>query len=183
MRKYIVLLLTFFCFCSLSAQKQLFYLGENKQKIHFETIDTLSYILFKAGVADVQKRTAIKNNRKAIPLKGRSMFLNINSEDDVIQLSNDSNVEAVYRVIRSQDGDIHVLTDDILVKVNSGEKIESVFSQLNISYISESPIDGLEDVFLVRVPSSDKALDIVNRLMSSNLVVYAERDFISLNIN
>jgi len=75
------------------------------------------------------------------------MFLNINSEDDIMQLRSDSNVEAVYRVIRSQDGDIHVLTDDILVKVNSGERIESVFSQLNIPYISKSPIDGLEDVF------------------------------------
>lgn len=178
MRKYTVLLLTFFCFYSLSAQKQLSYLGENKKKIHFETIDTLSYILFKTGVADAQKRTTIKNNRRTIPLKGRSMFLNINSEDDIMQLRSDSNVEAVYRVIRSQDGDIHVLTDDILVKVNSGERIESVFSQLNIPYISKSPIDGLEDVFLVRVPSSDKALDIVNRLMSSNLVVYAEPDFI-----
>ena len=178
MRKYTVLLLTFFCFYSLSAQKQLSYLDENKKKIHFETIDTLSYILFKTGVADAQKRTTIKNNRRTIPLKGRSMFLNINSEDDIMQLRSDSNVEAVYRVIRSQDGDIHVLTDDILVKVNSGERIESVFSQLNIPYISESPIDGLEDVFLVRVPSSDKTLDIVNRLMSSNLVVYAEPDFI-----
>ena len=45
------------------------------------------------------------------------MFFNINSEDDIMQLRSDSNVEAVYRVIRSQDGDIHVLTDDILVKV------------------------------------------------------------------
>lgn len=117
MRKYTVLLLTFFCFYSLSAQKQLSYLGENKKKIHFETIDTLSYILFKTGVADAQKKTTIKNNRRTIPLKGRSMFFNINSEDDIMQLRSDSNVEAVYRVIRSQDGDIHVLTDDILVKV------------------------------------------------------------------
>lgn len=178
MRKYTALLLMILCFCSLSAQKQLFYLGENKEKIHFETVDTLSYVLFKTEVADVQKRMAIKNNRKAIPLKGRSMFLNINSEDDIVQLRSDGNVESAYRVMRSQNGDLHVLTDDILVKLNPGEKIESVFGQLNIPYISEKPIEGLEDVFLVRLPSSDNALDIVNKLMSSNLVVYAEPDFI-----
>lgn len=33
MRKYTVLLLTFFCFYSLSAQKQLSYLGENKSML------------------------------------------------------------------------------------------------------------------------------------------------------
>lgn len=147
MRKYTALLLMILCFCSLSAQKQLFYLGENKEKIHFETVDTLSYVLFKAEVADVQKRMAIKNNRKAIPLKGRSMFLNINSEDDIVQLRSDGNVESAYRVMRSQNGDLHVLTDDILVKLNPGETIESVFGQLNIPYISEKPIEGLEDVF------------------------------------
>lgn len=179
MRKCTVLLFTFFYFCNLFAQKQLFYLNQNKKEVNFETIDTLSYILFKTGVTDVQKRTAFKNSRKAIPLDGRSMFLNINSEDDIAQLKNNNNIESVYSVIRSsQSGDMQVLTDDILVKVNSGESIESVFSQLNIPYISESQIEGLENVSLVRVPSSDNSLNIVNKLVSSNLVIYAEPDFI-----
>ena len=99
MRKYMLLLLAFFCFCSLFAQKQLFYFSENKKKVNFEVIDTLSYILFKAGVTDVQKKATFKNNRKAISLNGRSLFLNIKSEDDIVQLRNDGNVESVYRVI------------------------------------------------------------------------------------
>ena len=138
MRKYTALLLMILCFCSLSAQKQLFYLGENKEKIHFETVDTLSYVLFKTEVADVQKRMAIKNNRKAIPLKGRSMFLNINSEDDIVQLRSDGNVESAYRVMRSQNGDLHVLTDDILVKLNPGEDRVCVRSVEYSIYLREA---------------------------------------------
>lgn len=45
MKRYSIFLATLFCICSLSAQKAVFYFGENKEKIQYETIDTLFYVL------------------------------------------------------------------------------------------------------------------------------------------
>lgn len=179
MKRYTILLAVLFCVCSLSAQKTVFYFGENKKKIQFETIDTLSYVLFKASVTDMQKRAVMRNNRKNIPLKGRSMLLGVNSESEITQLRSDNSIEAVYRMLCSEDGDIHVLRGEILVKINPEENVESVFNRLNIPYISEEPIEGLKNVFLVCIPSPDQTLDVVNKLTTSESVIYAEPNFIT----
>lgn len=179
MKRCTMLLVAFFCVCKLSAQKTVFYFGENKEKIQFETIDTLSYVLFKANVTDIQKRIVMRNSQKNIPLNGRSMLLNIDSESEIMQLRDNNNIEAAYRMLRSEDGDMHVLRGEILVKINIEENVESVFSHLNIPYISEKPIEGLENVFLVCIPSPDQTLDVVNKLAVSELVIYAEPNFIT----
>ncbi len=174
MKRYIVFLVTLFCVCNLFAQRKVFYLGKNKEKIQFEIIDTLSYVLFKADATDVQKRTIVRNRLKNIPLQSRSILLDVSSESEIDQLRNDNSIEAAYRMLRSEDGDMHALRGEILVKINPEENVESVFNRLNIPYISEEPIKGLKNVFLVSIPFPDETLDVVNKLTASELVIYAE---------
>lgn len=179
MRKHTVLLLTLLFCLNLSSQRQMSYNTKNKKVIKLETVDTLSYICFRKDVPIHQRKVKLSNKVVTIRQEQQSELIRIDSPSEITQLKNDGNIESVYKVLRFPTGkELVVLTNEILVKVNPGKQVSSVLDNLRIPYLMISEIEELSDVSIVQLPTSDNTLDVVNLLVSSPDLVYAEPNFI-----